>query len=101
MRRSFVVAGATVVASYIQDNLKRQGIPHEYSDVSNLVTLSIGVATCIPRVDSNMMSLVVFTDQCLYHAKRTGRNRIYAKEFIPPIPGECNGKSNEVSLEDW
>lgn len=94
--------GAMVVARHVQENLQRQGIPHEYSDVSDLVTLSIGVATCIPQVDSNMMSLVVFTDQCLYHAKHTGRNRIHAQEFVPAVSaGGRNTIKDEPYPEQW
>ncbi|MEI6429107.1 MAG: diguanylate cyclase, partial [Pseudanabaena sp. ELA607] len=84
------LAGAMVVARHVQENLQRQGIHHEYSDVSHFVTLSIGAASCIPTIDSNMMSLVVFTDQCLYNAKHTGRNRIYGQEFVAPVEGHSN-----------
>jgi diguanylate cyclase (GGDEF)-like protein len=40
--------GAEKVAQKIEEEIKKSSIPHPYSDLSNYVTLSIGIATGIP-----------------------------------------------------
>ena len=45
------------------------------TDVGPLkVTLSLGVATC-PDFGTEKKALIDLADQCLYHAKRHGRNQ--------------------------
>jgi PleD family two-component response regulator len=43
--------------------------------VSNLLTLSLGVGTCIVKPDSPMLGFVEEVDKLLYQAKRNGRMR--------------------------
>jgi diguanylate cyclase (GGDEF)-like protein/PAS domain S-box-containing protein len=59
----------------LQARIAEMGIPHEQSDVSKYVTLSVGVATVIPDEQCNSESLVTLADTALYQAKETGRNR--------------------------
>jgi len=51
-------------------------IPHAKSAVADHVTLSLGVATLIPVVGQPASDLVRTADECLYAAKRHGRNQI-------------------------
>lgn len=51
-------------------------IPHESYHPLRLVTVSIGVATCVPNVAGDKLRLIEQADEALYEAKRNGRNRI-------------------------
>lgn len=67
---------AVWLSEAILENLKMLAIPHGSSDISDTVTISIGLVTLEPDaiVDSNEMIKVA--DEALYKAKRNGRNRI-------------------------
>ncbi|WP_017446055.1 diguanylate cyclase domain-containing protein [Gayadomonas joobiniege] len=66
---------AESVAKNIQRQIKEQAIAHGYSHVSDLVTVSMGVATTIPNNQVEPQTLQEFADQKLYQAKRNGRNQ--------------------------
>lgn len=51
-------------------------IPHGYSKVSDVVTVSAGVATMVPDGDTSRGALVEAADKALYRAKAAGRNRV-------------------------
>lgn len=68
--------GAIVVAETIRKSIESLMIPHADSDVSEWVTISVGVATRIPSVDSIAKELIHHADQSLYEAKHRGRNQI-------------------------
>lgn len=70
-------AGAIVVAQAIQENIRDLRIPHISSQVSEYITLSLGVATIVPRTDLPSAALVMSADQGLYQAKAQGRNSLF------------------------
>jgi diguanylate cyclase (GGDEF)-like protein len=51
-------------------------LPHPASPVSPVVTISLGVAACIPSTEVSAQSLVAQADAALYRAKESGRNRV-------------------------
>jgi len=69
-------SGAAQMATRVQEKMKMLAIPHEYSPVSNYVTLSIGVATTIPSDTQAPSDLIKQADELLYKAKNNGRNQI-------------------------
>ena len=50
-------------------------VPHGYSKVSDVVTVSAGVATMVPDGDTSRRALVEAADKALYRAKAAGRIR--------------------------
>jgi diguanylate cyclase (GGDEF)-like protein len=41
-----------------------------------ILTVSIGVASCMPDQNEHMSTLLYKADACLYQAKHNGRNRV-------------------------
>ena len=66
------------MAHRICTGVEALAIEHPDSDVSSSVTVSIGVATSTPAVDSNWeeLELVSGAKVALGHAKQAGRNRV-------------------------
>jgi diguanylate cyclase (GGDEF)-like protein len=61
-----------------QENLKMLAIPHSSSEISDYVTMSIGLVTLEFEVDKtpDVNAIIKAADEALYKAKRNGRNRI-------------------------
>ena len=51
-------------------------IPHEKSETSAFVTLTIGVVTIPPGQKTTVDSIVLSVDKALYLGKSNGRNRV-------------------------
>jgi len=67
--------GALCVAESLRQAVLNLGLPHAGSEVSGVVTLSLGVVTCIPELPHTHCDLIQTADDALYQAKRQGRNR--------------------------
>ncbi|MEA5593952.1 PleD family two-component system response regulator [Rivularia sp. UHCC 0363] len=72
--------GAVHVAALMQSGVRELQVEHFDSDISNYVTLSLGVATTIPNCKSSPSDLILTADKALYQAKQEGRNRIILKQ---------------------
>jgi two-component system, chemotaxis family, response regulator WspR len=64
------------IAERLREAVASLKIPHEYSSVSPYVTISLGVASCKPDVQTDHSKVVALADSALYMAKSSGRNRI-------------------------
>ncbi len=68
--------GAVAFANNMIKCVRDLKIPHEYSPVSDIITLSIGVSAAIPSDEDEVSALFKAADSALYKAKETGRNRV-------------------------
>ncbi len=73
---------AVEMAKALRYQIENLAIPHRYSAASDVVTISLGVASAIPQQDLSSASLIDKADQALYHAKQNGRNQVVAYEQI-------------------
>ena len=67
--------GAMLTAERLREGVLELAIPHAPSAGQPLVTISIGIATVIPTIESPTSKLVEEADSKLYAAKAAGRNR--------------------------
>ncbi len=74
--------GALEVAERIHYNLKVINIPHEYPRPDSRLTVSIGIATLIPKSGKDSKVLQLLADRELYKAKANGRNCTSSNEEI-------------------
>ncbi len=68
--------GAYAIAELIHDQVAQREIPHETSDISQFLTVSIGLATLreAKKIESPI-ELIKLADEQLYKAKHEGRNK--------------------------
>lgn len=67
---------AQKVAERCQQLIFKQQIPHEQSDVSQILTISIGSGTIVPTHKDELRAFLDNVDRALYQAKQAGRNLI-------------------------
>lgn len=53
-------------------------IPHAHSEAAEIVTVSVGLASCVPSIHWNCAQLLKQADEALYQAKAAGRDRALA-----------------------
>jgi diguanylate cyclase (GGDEF)-like protein len=68
-------SGAGVVAGRIQAIVNKLAIKHEYSEASDIVTISQGIYSAVPSNTDSGKTFIEFADKGMYKAKNWGRNR--------------------------
>ena len=67
---------AAAVAEKMREAIAALSIPHLFSEVGDIVSLSLGVADAVPWEGSSPEELLLAVDKNLYRAKESGRNRV-------------------------
>ena len=76
------LSGAGIVADKIRIEVQNLKIPHKTSKINDWVTISLGVATILPKQNLTYDSLISKADTALYQAKKNGRNKVEMSDVI-------------------
>lgn len=69
-------AGAAILGKQILVGVRELGIRNATAVSNQIVTVSLGIAACIPQDMAPPDNLVIAADQALYQAKNAGRNQL-------------------------
>ncbi|RJF96797.1 sensor domain-containing diguanylate cyclase [Noviherbaspirillum cavernae] len=67
---------ALAIAQRCRNLIFKEQIAHEKSEVSQILTISLGVGTIVPSHQDELMKFIELVDRRLYQAKQKGRNCI-------------------------
>ena len=73
-------SSALTVAERCRNLISKEQIPHEKSQISQVISISLGVGTIVPSHHDEPIKFIEAVDRRLYQAKRNGRNCIAAGE---------------------
>lgn len=91
-------SGAAHVAEQIRSAVKQLKLPAASQQVSQYVTVSLGVASLIPNWETTAQQLLTQADQALYEAKAQGRDRVVSYQPKTVIPNTLNNTIESTSL---
>jgi diguanylate cyclase (GGDEF)-like protein len=75
--------GARMLAERMRARVEALKVEHRASGVASHLTVSLGVASVVPRPAVRPEDLVDLADRALYAAKEGGRNRVVAADELP------------------
>lgn len=74
------------ISLQVQDTVRSLQVPHASSEIADIITLSIGMASIYPAKQSIPDTLIKAADSALYQSKSRGRNTISIYEKPGRIP---------------
>lgn len=78
------IEGAAALAERIRVAVERLRLPYLEASTGRHVSVSIGVAACVPGQAGSPSSLVAAADEALYQAKAVGRNQVIVASGAVP-----------------
>lgn len=83
--------GAETVAENIRQSVRNRRITHlGQHTIDGILTLSLGVASCIPGLATDPASLLKQADGALYIAKRSGRDQVRLADNLTSLAAEAS-----------
>lgn len=79
-------------AEQIVQSINDLKIPHAGSQISDYVSISLGVVCVVPTAETQAKDLIHWADEALYSAKRSGRNRL---QFASPVLAAAQHAANQ------
>jgi two-component system, chemotaxis family, response regulator WspR len=67
--------GAVKIADSLRHAVEALELPHSYSPLTNIITISMGIACKVATEKSSPGDLIEMADEALYEAKNAGRNQ--------------------------
>lgn len=86
--------GAALIGEKVRAAIEALAIPHASSDASQVVTVSVGVASTRPSLERSPEELLAMADEALYKAKGGGRNRVSEGSGGETRGGETRGSES-------
>ncbi|NPA40964.1 MAG: diguanylate cyclase [Aquificae bacterium] len=83
------IKAAFEVGERIRRDVESLKIPHPSPEVNGYVTVSVGVASCIPS-EGDKKTLLNGADEALYRAKRGGKNRVETRDLSEDLISEVS-----------
>lgn len=65
-----------LIAEKMRERVMELEINHDGCPLTNIVTISLGVSSCLPEKDSTLNKLIEQADNALYQSKKSGRNKV-------------------------
>jgi diguanylate cyclase (GGDEF)-like protein len=89
-------ADAQSLAERVRTEVKALGLPHETSQVADVISVTIGVASASIRSDMEAEELLRLADEALYTGKHSGKNTVVLAP--EPCPAEATVRVEGESL---
>ncbi len=72
------IEAALIISEQLCEAVQALRLPHQGSEISDCITVSVGVACLTPVDHLTIEQLIMAADRALYQAKQCGRNRVIA-----------------------
>ncbi len=68
--------GVLNMSKEMLQSVSNLSIPHDFSQASDVITVSVGCCSLIPEYGQSIDSYIELADKALYHSKNNGRNKV-------------------------